>query len=138
MAAGFVEQAGAAAQRGLMKWITGEERARAAGERHEAIRMAGAFHLHLAAHAGNTTLERVLREAVTRTSLVLMRYGPQEVREAGGCDCHEHRAIAAALKLRDKAAAGRLLLRHLDRLEGQLGFDAPARAAPRLADVLAA
>ena len=138
--AGFIERATAADLRALQTWIVDEERARAAGLRHEAIRMAGGFHLHVASHAGNATLFRMLRELVSRTSLVLMRYGPHEVRDpaphAGACDCHEHRTILAAVKLRDKAAAGRAMLAHLDRLQAQLDFGSAERPAPRLAELL--
>ncbi|KNZ32886.1 MAG: hypothetical protein AD742_09275 [Methylibium sp. NZG] len=141
--AGFVARATGADQRALHAWIVDEERARAAGERHDAIRMAGGFHLHIAQHAGNATLARVLRPLVSRTSLVLVRYGPQEIRElahqgAGRavCDCTEHRTILAAVKLRDAAAAGRAMVQHLARLRTQLVFDATTRAAPGLAELL--
>lgn len=139
--AGFVARATAADQRALHAWIVDEERARTAGERHEAIRMAGGFHLHIAQHAGNTTLARMLRPLVSRTSLVLMRYGPQDIREpaagpAGACNCTEHRTILAAVKLRDAAAAGRAMQQHLARLQAQLVFDTAPRAAPGLAELL--
>jgi DNA-binding GntR family transcriptional regulator len=145
LVARFIERATAADLRSLQAWIVEEERARSAGERHDAIRMAGSFHLHIADHAGNTTLARMLRELVSRTSLVLLRYGPQDLREAAadagsrarGCDCHEHRTILAAVKLRDPAAAGRAMLQHLDRLESQLDFDPAPRTPPRLAELLA-
>lgn len=138
--AGFIDRATAADLRALKAWIVDEERARAAGRRHEAIRMAGGFHLHVAEHAGNHTLARMLRELVSRTALVLMRYGPSEIHEPGpgaaGCDCHEHRSILAAVKLRDKAAAGRAMQRHLARLQAQLGLEPTAKSAPGLAQLL--
>jgi DNA-binding GntR family transcriptional regulator len=139
----FIVRAGAAELRALQGWITAEERARKAGERHTAIRCAGGFHLHLAEHAGNRTLARQLRELVTRTSLILMRWGPQEIRDparnAGGgfaCDCHEHRGIFAAVKLRDARAAAEFMQQHLTRLQSQLRFESAAPAAPRVADLL--
>lgn len=138
--AGFIERATPRDLKALQAYIDDEERARADGQRHVAIRTAGGFHLQIAAHAGNATLARMLRELVSRTSLVLMRYGPQDLRESGapgrGCDCHEHRAIIAAVKLRDATAAGRLMRQHLDRLQGQLVFETTARDAPGLAQLL--
>lgn len=141
--AAFVARATAADLRALQGWIREEERARAEGRRHDAIRHAGAFHLHVAEHAGNRTLARLLRPLVMRTSLVLVAYGPQVIRDGGqavdeqGCDCHEHRTILAAIKLRDGAAAGRAMVDHLGRLESQLHFDSPAeRPAPGLAMLL--
>jgi DNA-binding GntR family transcriptional regulator len=134
----FVARASAADLRALQGWIRNEENARSAQRRHDAIRHAGAFHLHIAEHAGNRTLARLLRPLVMRTSLVLMRYGPQEIQESfdGGCNCHEHRTILAALKLRDAAAAGRAILAHLSRLQAQLQFEPAPRATPGLAVLL--
>ena len=149
--AGFIDRATAADLRALHAWIVDEERAREAGLRHDAIRMAGGFHLHIADHAGNATLARLQRELVTRTSLALMRWGPQEIRDpalgpqaavAGArpgrasCDCREHRTVLAAVKLRDKAAAAEAMDRHLLRLEAQLCFDRAERPRPGLAELL--
>ena len=134
----FTARATAADLRVLQGSIRDEEAARKEGRRHDAIRHAGAFHLHIAEQAGNRTLERLLRPLVMRTSLVLLRYGPQEIlddREAG-CNCQEHRTILAALKLRDAAAASRAMLAHLARLEAQLQFPAEPRPAPGLAMLL--
>jgi len=138
--AGFIERSTPADLRALRGWIVDEERARSEGRRHDAIRMAGNFHLHIAEHAGNATLARIMRELVPRTSLVLMRFGPQEIREpaagGGGCDCHEHRTILAAVKLRDRSAAARAMREHLTRLQSQLRFAPAEPAAPKLAELL--
>lgn len=138
--AGFIERTAPRHLKALQAFIDQEEQARNDGQRHVAIRTAGGFHLHIAAHAGNATLARMLRELVSRTSLVLMRYGPQDLREPAApgrlCGCREHRAIVAAVKLRDAAAAGRLMCEHLDRLQGQLVFDTASRDAPGLAQLL--
>lgn len=149
--AGFIERATPADLRALHGWIVDEERARAAGLRHDAIRMAGGFHLHIAERAGNATLARLQRELVTRTSLALMCWGPQEIRDPAHasradaasrpgrmtCDCREHRTVLAAVKLRDKAAAAEAMDAHLQRLEAQLCFDrAEQRAAPGIAELL--
>jgi DNA-binding GntR family transcriptional regulator len=149
--AGFIDRATPADLRALHSWIVDEERAREAGLRHDAIRMAGGFHLHIAERGGNTTLARLQRELVTRTSLALMRWGPQEIRDpaqasraerAGRsgrmtCDCREHRTVLAAVKLRDKAAAAEAMDAHLQRLEAQLCFDrTEERPAPGIAELL--
>lgn len=148
--AGFIDRATPADLPALQAWIVDEERAREAGLRHEAIRMAGGFHLHIAERAGNATLSRLQRELVTRTSLALMCWGPREIRDpaqagrlqrAGRsgpmtCDCHEHRTVLAAVKLRDKAAAAEAMDQHLQRLEAQLCFEPDVRAAPGIAELL--
>lgn len=131
----FAARADPALLRGLTDCIEAEEAARAAGRRHEAIRMAGQFHLHIAAHAANATLADFLRGLVSRTSLVLMRWGPREIcddaRETGrGCNCVEHRRIVAALRLKDLGAATEAMVAHLERLERQLDFSS-AREQPR-------
>jgi DNA-binding GntR family transcriptional regulator len=143
--AGFVEQADAAARSALQACIVAEEAAREAGDRAAAIGLAGRFHLHLAQHAGNATLARWMHELVSRTALVLMRYAPGDFGErpvARGlrvaCECQEHRALAAAIRLRDAAAAGRLMVEHLRRLESQLEFEPRVAAPPDLASLLRA
>lgn len=146
----FVARAPLHAVRGLARWIEAEERARADGDRHTAIRMAGAFHMHLAEHAGNATLERLMRELVARTALSLMTFGPTEVHEpprrrvplaslqrtAAGCACHDHRTVLSAIERRDAHAAVRAMDRHLARLESQLDFSGPSPTVPALADLL--
>ena len=115
----------------LTQCIRDEEAARAAGDMRRAIRLSGDFHLHIADHAGHGTLGRILRELVSRTSLVLMTYSAphsQAREDATACGCQEHRALLAALKLRDAREAARLMREHLERLESQLSF-APAREA---------
>lgn len=121
--------------------IVEEEAARAEGDLHRAIRLSGDFHLHIAQAAGHQTLGRILREMVSRTSLILMTYSPspQEMREAGEagneaslCGCREHRALLDAIRLRDPREAARLMREHLGRLESQLRFAAPAAPVPDL------
>lgn len=140
----FIDRAKPAQLRALRQWVLDEEAARAAGRQHEAIRMAGSFHLYIAQHAGNATLARMLGELVSRTSLVLMCYGPAQIRDpghgdepdSGACGCREHRTVLAALKLRDKGAAAVAMLEHLARLENQLVLQPAAKAPPLLAQVL--
>jgi DNA-binding GntR family transcriptional regulator len=136
--AGFAARAFGEALVGLTGYIDAEEAARAGGQRHEAIRMAGRFHLCIAEHAGNATLAAFLRNLVSRTSLVLMRWGPQEIRDegCGACDCVDHRRIVAALRLKDAGAAGEAMLAHLDGLERQLDFAAAREPRQGLAKVL--
>ena len=146
----FVARAPLHAVRGLARWIEAEERARVEGDRHTAIRMAGAFHMHLAEHAGNATLARLMRELVARTALSLMSFGPAHVQEparrgvpmaslqraSAGCACHDHRAVLSAIERRDAAACVRAMDRHLSRLESQLDFTEPKPGVPALSDLL--
>lgn len=132
-------RAGADDLRQLAGLIQQEEQARRDGNRPQAVRLSGEFHLALARLADHATLERLLRELVSRTSLVLMRYGapPAAGSGAGGttsCNCAEHRGLLTAMRRRDAPAARQLMQDHLQDLEAALCFD----PAPRLPDDLVA
>ena len=119
----------------LAECITQEEAARAEGDTRRAIRLAGDFHLHIAQAAGHQTLGRILRETVSRTSLILMTYSAQPAQardDATACGCREHRALLDAIRLRDPREAARLMRGHLGQLETQLRFSSPAEAPPNL------
>ncbi len=123
----------------LRTCIDDEEAARANGDMRRAIRLSGDFHLHIAQAAGHQTLGRILRELVSRTSLILMTYSPSHAQtreEATACGCREHRALIDAIRLRDAREAPRLMLAHLARIESQLEFTPPAAEAPDLARLL--
>lgn len=125
----------------LRACVDEEESARAGGDMRRAIRLSGDFHLHIAQAAGHQTLGRILRELVSRTSLILMTYSPSHAREreeATACGCREHRALIDAIRLRDPQEAARRMLDHLARIETQLEFTPPASEVPDLATLLGA
>lgn len=120
----FIAQASADDIAILSQCIAQEEEARRAGDMRRAIRLSGDFHLHIANAAQHQTLGRILRELVSRTSLILMTYGTtvQPQQEASRCGCQEHRALLDAIRLRDAREAARLMGEHLAQLESQLQF----------------
>lgn len=131
----FIAHASDADVQRLRESIDAEEAARLAGDMRRAIRLAGDFHLLIAERAGHQTLGRVLRELISRTSLVLMAYSSAHAREreeATACGCREHRALIDAIRLRDAREAALRMHEHLVRLESQLRFDATGDAAPDL------
>lgn len=131
----FIARASAAHLQALKTCIRDEEAARKAGDMRRAIRLSGDFHLQIAEHAGHQTLGGILRELVSRTSLILMTYSTphaQAREDATACGCQEHRALLAAIQLRDAKEAARLMREHLERLESQLSFTATPEAAPDL------
>lgn len=137
----FIANATPADIAALRACIDDEEAARAAGDMRRAIRLSGDFHLRIAQAAGHQTLGRILRELVSRTSLILMTYSPSHAREreeATACGCREHRALIDAIRLRDAREAARRMLAHLARIENQLEFTPPASEAPHLAQLLSA
>jgi DNA-binding GntR family transcriptional regulator len=125
----------------LRQCIDEEEAARAEGDMRRAIRLSGAFHLLIAERAGHQTLGRILRELVSRTSLILMTYSSAHAREreeATACGCREHQALVDAIRLRDPKEAARRMRDHLARLESQLQFTPPADATPDLSSIFGA
>ena len=131
----FIDQASADDMAALRHCIGAEEQARSRGDMRRAIRLSGDFHLMIARASQHQTLGRVLRELVSRTSLILMTYSDSHAAaktEATSCGCQEHRALLDAIRLRDKHESSRLMREHLDRLESQLQFTEEQDHAPDL------
>lgn len=134
----FISRASTADIQMLKSCIRDEEAASKAGDMRRAIRLSGDFHLKIAEHAGHLTLGGILRELVSRTSLILMAYSAplsQERQDATACGCQEHRGLISAIQLRDVQAAARLMREHLERLESQLSFTPPRDATPDLLEL---
>jgi DNA-binding GntR family transcriptional regulator len=144
----FIEHASAGQRAALAANIAGEEAAHAAGDRHAAIRLSGEFHLLIAEGAGHHTLQRLMHELVSRTSLVLMTYGGPHgrgpLRRQGPlrvdttCGCHDHRALLAAIEGGHAEAGARLMQQHLTALEGDLHFQVAGAPAADLVQLLSA
>ena len=131
----FIQSANADDIQTLASCIADEEEARFKGDMRRAIRLTGDFHLHIANASTHQTLGRVLRELVSRTSLILMTYSVNHLQtraEATSCGCQEHRALLDAIRLRDPREAARLMREHLAQLESQLQFNQPEADAPDL------
>lgn len=130
----FIAMASAADIAALSQCIAQEEEARQMGDMRRAIRLSGDFHLHIANASQHQTLGRILRELVSRTSLILMTYRAdvQPQSDATRCGCQEHRALLDAIRLRDSKEAARLMGEHLEQLESQLQFNQPEDEVPDL------
>jgi len=120
--------------------VKSEETARRHGDAATALRQSGRFHLLLADAAGHQTFSRFLHRLVSRTSLILMSYGPSEATAPAGrpgrwvqvCRCEEHRGLLAALRTArrsrlpvDVDRAVTLMTRHLAQIEAGLEWSAP-------------
>ena len=105
----------------------GEEReANRAGETSRYIRLAGKFHLDLAAATGNAALNEHLKRVVSQTSLMTALY---DVPGTNTCSVHEHLEILDAVEAGDYISAERLMEEHLIGCERQLRLnqeDAPS------------
>lgn len=117
----------------LRRIVDAEERATAAGDHRDAIRLSGEFHLALARASGNPLFVRMIEELLPTTSLLMALYkAPGEPM----CVAHGHRALLDTLQDATAAAAAAEMRRHLNEIERSL--DAPAaRTAPALRDVFA-
>jgi DNA-binding GntR family transcriptional regulator len=82
----------------LAKHIAKETDAETKRDPAEMTRLSGEFHLLLAQMAGNRTLQRFLRELITRESLVILAY---EKPGKPSCSNHEHQMILDALVRKD-------------------------------------
>jgi DNA-binding GntR family transcriptional regulator len=108
----------------VRRQIAEEREARRAGDTPRYIRLAGMFHLDLAAATGNAALEQSLRRLVARTSLMLALY---DVPGIDACSFHEHLEIIDAVGAGDRARAEQLMDEHLVACERQLRLDSEPR-----------
>ncbi|WP_444455099.1 GntR family transcriptional regulator [Rhodobacter capsulatus] len=118
----------------LQACLAEEAEAHQRGNRHAAIRLSGEFHLRLAEATGNETLLRLLKELVTRSSLIVAIYGAPGLET---CRDHDHASLLAALRSRDADTAERLMRAHLGDIISTLDLSGPARIGADLVQVLA-
>jgi DNA-binding GntR family transcriptional regulator len=86
------------------------ERAVPADDRAASIRLSGEFHAKLGDLTGNSLLARFVRDAVSRSSLILALYARPH---SGECGADEHARIVAALEQGRADVARRLMDHHL-------------------------
>jgi DNA-binding GntR family transcriptional regulator len=108
----------------LARHIARESVAEQNHDTSEVIRLSGEFHLLLAEISENRTMQKFLRELVTRESLVILAY---EKPGKPSCSNHEHQLILDALVRRDAAKAAKLMLQHLENIEERLDLDRETR-----------
>ena len=101
--------------------VADEREANRAGDTGRYIRLAGKFHLDLAAATGNAALEEHLKRVVAQTSLMVALY---DMSGANICSVHEHLEILDAIETGDHARAERLMDEHLHGCERLLRLDA--------------
>jgi DNA-binding GntR family transcriptional regulator len=118
----------------LARHLDMEADAQRKGARRLAIRLSGQFHAKLAEMARNEVMERMVKELVTRTSLIIGIYGA-----AGTKNCHddEHRDILTALGKADGDSAATLMEQHLRHIEQQVDLTADRKRQVDLIEILA-
>ena len=115
----FMESATRADCNRLHEHVTREQAAWRQDNRRAALKYSGEFHLIIAEAGGNRVLVDMLRELVSRSSLIIAVY------QAPGAPCcppDEHRELVRALERRQSRAVG-LMVRHLQRVRGDLRLE---------------
>ena len=110
-----------------------EDAARAKNDRTEIIRLSGEFHTKLAQATGNKFIFRMMRELVTRTSLIVGLFGSSQ---QASCPDDEHANILQAIKSLDAEGAETLLLSHLKHIQGALDMERTLEPHDDLATIL--
>jgi DNA-binding GntR family transcriptional regulator len=127
-----IDAAGVATLRTLLD----EERdALRRGERQQAIRLSGAFHIAVAAIAGEGALTEFLRSLISRSSLVIALYGRGPV---SACGHEEHLAFLDILAAHDGEHAAAAMTEHLDHIFGDLALASRNDAAVDIEAILRA
>ena len=83
----------------------------------------------LAEIADNAVALRMVKELVTRTSLIIGIFGSPGV---SNCRDEDHEEIFAAFRTRDREAASRLMADHLRHIQEHLELNGPADGASDL------
>jgi len=96
----------------LQDHLAREEEAWRANDRRAILKLSGEFHLLLAESADNSILLELLRDLISRSSLIIAVY---QTPGASPCPPDAHRELTATLERRERAAI-KLMTQHLDHL----------------------
>ncbi|KAF7598843.1 MAG: GntR family transcriptional regulator [Candidatus Dactylopiibacterium carminicum] len=124
----FIDKADDTEVAALAALFADEQRACTQGDRRAAIRLSGEFHTAIAQGARNRTLERILRELIPRSSLILMASEQHSGHELCGCGENEHQALLEAIQARNTRLALRLMKSHLRHILAGIRFRTPREA----------
>lgn len=123
MTRSFAREATAARIRALREHVAREKAAVEGPDTAEGIELLGDFHVRMAELMGNEVLAQMLRDLISRSSLITLMY------QRAGAARHsqeEHVEIVRALAARDAERAVELMDEHLRHVEASLAFDRPA------------
>jgi DNA-binding GntR family transcriptional regulator len=115
----FLENATRADLKRVQEHVARERAAWVANDRRAMLKLSGEFHLVVAEVAGNSILIELLRDLISRSSLIIAVY---QVPGTPPCPPSEHQELVAALERRDAAAVD-LMLKHLDHLFADLRLE---------------
>ena len=120
MTRAFVREVTPAKVRALREHIAQEKAAVDNGDASGRIELLGDFHVRMAELMGNEVLAQILRDLVSRSSLITLMY------QRDGAARHsqeEHVELVKAIAAKDEERAVRLMEEHLLHVEESLAFD---------------
>ncbi len=109
----------------LKSHLKAEFAAQKSGNRRDAIRLSGQFHIILAQIAANGVMVRMVKELVTRTSLLIGIYSTKGVTN---CRDDEHSDIVDAFAARDGNKVALLMTEHLEHIQSHLDLKVKSSA----------
>jgi DNA-binding GntR family transcriptional regulator len=118
---GFIESAARADCKRIHDHVAREQTAWRQSDRRASLKLSGEFHLIIAEVAGNQILVDMLRDLVSRSSLIIAVY---QTPGAPCCPPDEHRELAAALERREPRATP-LMVQHLNQVLADLRLEEP-------------
>lgn len=104
----------------LTAHIEMESAARAKNERTEMIKLSGEFHTKLAEASGNKFMFRMMRELITKTSLIVGLFG---LSQNASCPDDEHSQILIAIQSKNPSLAENLIISHLNHIQEALDME---------------
>lgn len=117
----------------LRNHVADERKAHQSSDVASAIRLSGAFHLLIAEIAQSQILAGLLRDLVSRTSLIMAMYQQKDVLN---CGPDEHAAIVDSITARDAKKALTVMHHHLAHIENQLDLESDRVMVRDLEDIL--
>lgn len=119
--------------RQLRALVRREQQAHQRGDRRQAVRLSGDFHVLLAELSGSSILARLMRELTPLTCLAILTF---EAPTAVACPNDEHAMLIDAIERDDIEGAAALMSEHLMHIENALNLDVQATREVDLAEVL--
>jgi DNA-binding GntR family transcriptional regulator len=120
--AGFIESANRADCKRIHDHVAREQAAWRQNDRRASVKLSGEFHLIVAEIAGNQILVDMLRDLISRSSLIIAVY---QTPGTPCCPPDEHRKLAKALE-RQEPRAATLMTQHLDQVLAELRLEEPS------------
>jgi DNA-binding GntR family transcriptional regulator len=103
----------------LQAHVNDERQAHREGNATAVVRLSGGFHLLLAELSGSKLIMEILRELVSRTSLITAMYQPNMIHS---CGPDEHEGIISMISRNDAEGARQLMSAHLTHIENMLNL----------------